>query len=57
MTGGIIKYGNTPNTGLTDITDYIFYPNMKGMEQDVTLEQIADRIIVDRYDECKIVYL
>lgn len=45
------------NTGLTDITDYIFYPNLKGMEQDATLEQIADRIIADKNNESKIIYL
>lgn len=36
------------NTGLTDLTDYIFYPNFKGMDGDATLEQIADKIIADK---------
>lgn len=36
------------NTGLDNLTDYIFYPDEVGLEENATLEQIADKIIADR---------
>ena len=36
------------NTGLDNLTDYIFYPDLIGLDFDATLEQIADKIIADR---------
>ena len=36
------------NTGLENLSDYIFYPDLVGMERSSSLEQIADRIIADR---------
>lgn len=36
------------NTGLDNLSDYIFYPDLIGMERSSSLEQIADRINVDR---------
>lgn len=38
------------NTGLDNLTDYIFYPNLVGFppEDDPDLDQIADKIIADR---------
>lgn len=36
------------NTGLDNLTDYIFYPNLCGLDSQATLEQIADKIIADR---------
>ena len=36
------------NTGLVNLTDYIFYPNLVGLDLQATLEQIADQIIADR---------
>lgn len=36
------------NTGLDNLTDYIFYPNRVGLDLQATLEQIADKIIADR---------
>lgn len=36
------------NTGLSNVSDYIFYPNLIGLERDSSLEQIADKIIADR---------
>ena len=36
------------NTGMKNVSDYIFYPDMMGMEISATLEQIADRIIADK---------
>lgn len=36
------------NTGLENLTDYIFYPNLIGLDPQSTLEQIADKIIADR---------
>ncbi len=36
------------NTGLANLTDYIFYPNLVGLGLHATLEQIADKIIADR---------
>ena len=37
------------NTGLQNLTDYIFYPNLVGLDKDSSLEQIADKIIEDRH--------
>lgn len=36
------------NTGLENLSDYIFYPNLIGLDSNSSLEQIADKIIVDR---------
>lgn len=36
------------NTGLVNLTDYIFYPNLVGLDMQATLEQIADKIITDK---------
>ncbi len=36
------------NTGLDNLTDYIFYPDFVGLDPHATLEQIADKIIADR---------
>lgn len=36
------------NTGLDNLTDYIFYPDLVGLGPQATLEQIADKIISDR---------
>ena len=36
------------NTGLDNLTDYIFYPDFVGLDPQATLEQIADKIIADR---------
>lgn len=36
------------NTGLDNITDYIFYPDIVGMDCNSSLEQIADKIIADK---------
>lgn len=36
------------NTGLENLTDYIFYPDLVGLDLQATLEQIADKIIADR---------
>lgn len=36
------------NTGLTNLTDYIFYPHTIGLDKNASLEQIADKIIADR---------
>lgn len=38
----------TINTGLDNLTDYIFYPHLVGLDFQATLEQIADKIIEDR---------
>lgn len=37
----------TVNTGLEDLSDYIFYPDTKGLDSDASLEQIASKIISD----------
>ena len=42
-----IKYLEV-NTGLDNLTDYIFYPDLIGLDEDSSLEQIADKIIEDR---------
>lgn len=36
------------NTGLDNLTDYIFYPDLVGLDREASLEQIADKIIEDR---------
>lgn len=36
------------NTGLENLSDYIFYPNLIGLDRNSSLEQIAEKIIVDR---------
>lgn len=36
------------NTSLDNLTDYIFYPDLVGLDSQATLEQIADKIITDR---------
>ena len=36
------------NTGLENLTDYIFYPDIVGIDPHSSLEQIADKIIADR---------
>lgn len=36
------------NTGLENITDYVFYPDFFGIDADATLEEIADKIIEDK---------
>lgn len=36
------------NTGLENLTDYIFYPDFIGLAGNASLEQIADKIIEDR---------
>ena len=36
------------NTGLYNLTDYIFYSDLVGLDKNATLEQIADKIIADR---------
>ncbi len=39
----------TINTGLPDLTDYIFYPDIKGLDSNASLEEIADKIISDMH--------
>lgn len=36
------------NTGLQNLTDYIFYPDQAGLDEEADLAQIADKIIADR---------
>ena len=36
-----------------NLTDYIFYPDLIGLDFDATLEQIADKIIADRKWTCR----
>ncbi len=36
------------NTGLDNLSDYIFYPDLIGLDLEATLEQIAAKIIADR---------
>ena len=36
------------NTGLDNVSDYIFYPDEVGLDETATLEEIADKIITDR---------
>ncbi len=35
-------------TGLTDLTDYIYYPNKIGLKLDAEPNDIADKILLDR---------
>ncbi len=35
------------NTGLNNLTDYIFYPDEVGMDSQASLEEIADKMIAD----------
>lgn len=37
------------NTGLKNLTDYIFYPALVGLDRDSSMEQIADKIIADMH--------
>lgn len=37
------------NTGLENLSDYIFYPDLAGLDRNSSLEQIADKIIADRH--------
>lgn len=36
------------NTGLHNLTDYIFYPDQAGLDEEADLAQIADKILADR---------
>lgn len=36
------------NTGLENLSDYIFYPGLTGLNEDASIEEIADKIIIDR---------
>ena len=36
------------NTGLDNLTDYIFYPDLVGLDKDSSLEEIAEKIIADK---------
>ncbi len=46
------------NTGLVNLSDYIFYPDLVGLDRNSSLEQIADKIITDRKNiHQQIVYL
>ena len=36
------------NTGLENLTDYIFYPDFFGLDRQASLEEIAEKIIADR---------
>lgn len=36
------------NTGLRNLTDYIFYPDLLGLDKDASLSEIADKIISDK---------
>lgn len=36
------------NTGLDNLTDYIFYPDLVGLDRNADINQIADKIITDR---------
>ena len=36
------------NTGLENLTDYIFYPDFFGLDRQATLEEIAEKVIADR---------
>lgn len=40
----------TVNTGLPDLTDYIFYPDIKGLDGNASLDEIADKIISDMHN-------
>ena len=36
------------NTGLENLTDYIFYPDFFGLDRQATLDEIAEKIVTDR---------
>lgn len=36
------------NTGLENLTDYIFYPDFFGLDRQAGLDEIAEKIIADR---------
>lgn len=36
------------NTGLDNLTDYVFWPDLVGLPSDADLAQIAEKIIEDR---------
>lgn len=36
------------NTGLKNLTDYIFYPDAVGLDRNASMDQIADKIVADR---------
>lgn len=36
------------NTGLPNLSDYIFWPGLAGLDENASLEEIADKIIADR---------
>lgn len=36
------------NTGLVNLSDYIFYPDLIGLKRDASLAEIAEKIIKDR---------
>ena len=40
------------NTGLDNLTDYIFYPDLAGLDGEPSLEEIAEKIIEDRALPC-----
>ena len=42
------------NTGLPDLSDYILYPNLIGLDGDPSMEEIAEKIIEDRRQGVKI---
>lgn len=44
------------NTGLPDLSDYIFYPNLIGLDGDPSMEEIAEKIIEDRRQGVKIFF-
>ncbi|MDE5782565.1 MAG: hypothetical protein K2I03_14005, partial [Lachnospiraceae bacterium] len=35
-------------TGLNNITDYIFYPDLVGLELDASLDEIIAKILIDK---------
>lgn len=36
------------NTGLPNLSDYIFWPGLAGLDENASLEEIANKIIADR---------
>ncbi|MDE6362850.1 MAG: hypothetical protein K2L86_01050 [Lachnospiraceae bacterium] len=36
------------NTGLVNLSDYIFYPELAGLDEDASIEEIAEKILEDR---------
>lgn len=43
------------NTGLDDLTDYIFYPDLVGLDSNASLDEIAEKIIVDSKKDKKVI--